>query len=125
MIVIKVAAMSCVMLTGLCSPSLAMNCWGPTVSTLGNQTVQGQMFVVAGKRCAMKLRMSHGPMLNAQVLEQPSHGSATVRGLQVIYSPRAGYIGEDRFVYAWKGLDPLNRPRTNTVEMRVQVSQKL
>ncbi|MGJ4926496.1 hypothetical protein ACQR1I_00700 [Bradyrhizobium sp. HKCCYLS2038] len=122
---IKLAALSSFILAGLCSPSLAMDCWSPPVRALGDQTVQGQMFVAAGKRCYMMLQATNGAMLSAHVLEQPSHGSATVRGLRVTYGPQPSYIGEDRYVYSWKGLDRLNQPRTFTVEMRVVVSQKL
>ncbi|MGJ4949437.1 Ig-like domain-containing protein [Bradyrhizobium sp. HKCCYLS20291] len=83
------------------------------------------MMVISGKRCSMVLVRSGGPTFTAQVLEPPSHGRAVVRGLRVTYVSHPNYIGEDHFVYAWKGLDMINRPRTSTVEMRVQVSQKL
>jgi hypothetical protein len=39
--------------------------------------------------------------------------------------PRAGNLGEDRFVYAREGKDLENRPIKRTVEISVQLKERL
>jgi hypothetical protein len=123
--VLRTISLSCALLAAVGSQALAANCAGTRVNTLANQTVQGDMFAVSGKPCGRVLLGSRGPTTGVRVLQQPSHGSATVRGLRVVYVSRPGYVGDDRFVFAWEGKDTLNQPRTNTVEMHVRVSKHL
>jgi hypothetical protein len=108
----------------VCSPALAASCAVPFYRTYYNQTARGNMFVVTGKRCAVIFK-SPGPTFGARVLEQPAHGRVAIRGPQIVYFSNPGYLGEDRFMFARDGLDTLNRPQTRTVEMHVQVSDRL
>jgi hypothetical protein len=113
------------LLAAFCGPASAASCWGTTVRHVTDQTVRGDMYVVSGKPCSRVLLRSRGPTFSVRVMEQPTHGRVSVRGLRVVYVSRPGFIGDDRFVYAWEGNDTLNQPRTNTVEMHVRVSDRL
>jgi hypothetical protein len=121
----RAIGLSCVLLAGLGSQAVAANCAVPPYRTLGNQTVQGNMFVVSGKRCGVISLRTAGPTFGSRVLQQPAHGRVSIEGRRVVYVSRPGYFGEDRFVFARDGLDTRNKPRTNTIEMHVQVSRHL
>jgi hypothetical protein len=82
------------------------------------------MFVVSGRRCGAIFRTA-GPTFGARVLQQPAHGRVAIQGSRIVYFSRPDYVGEDRFIFARDGLDTLNKPRTNTVEMHVRVSDRL
>jgi hypothetical protein len=43
----------------------------------------------------------------------------------VAYTSRAGYVGDDRFVYSRQGFDALNRATTRTVDVAVKVLIRL
>jgi hypothetical protein len=97
----------------------------PNIRPLDNQTVQGNMFVVSGKRCSIVLVRSPGPVDRVSLVSRPTNGSVLVQGGRLIYTPRSGYLGEDRFVYAREGKDPENRQIKRTVEISVQVKERL
>jgi hypothetical protein len=122
---IRTIGLSCVLLVGLGSQASAAVCVVPNYRTLANQTAQGNMFVVSGKRCGVISLRTAGPTFSSRVLRQPAHGRVSVQGRRIVYVSHAGYIGEDSFVFARDGLDTLNKPRTNTIEMHVEVSKRL
>jgi hypothetical protein len=124
-VVIKAAALSCVLTIALSAAASAANCRVPLIRTLENQTVQGHMFARTGQRCSISLHGSRGPMFGIRVLSSPSNGVVAVQGQQIVYRSKPGYVGEDHFAYARQGADPLNRPVTKGVEVTVHVSQKL
>ncbi|MGJ4941316.1 hypothetical protein ACQR1W_12150 [Bradyrhizobium sp. HKCCYLS1011] len=123
--VIRAIGLSCVLLAALGSQASAAVCVVPKYRTLANQTVQGNMFVASGKRCGVVSLITAGPTFGPRVLQQPAHGRVSIEGRRVVYISRPGYVGEDSFVFARDGLDTLNKPRTNTIEMHVQVSERL
>ena len=51
--------------------------------------------------------------------------SCVDRGGRVIYMSPPKYIGDDRLVFAREGTDPMYRPITWTIEMNVQVKERL
>jgi len=122
---IRIVGLLCVLGGAFCSPAFAASCWGTTVRHVADQTARGDMYVVSGKPCSRVLLRSRGPTFGVRVVEQPTHGRVSVRGLRVVYVSRPGFIGEDRFTYAWDGNDALNHPRTSAVEMHVRVSDRL
>ena len=121
----RAAGLLCVCLSFVSGPAFAMDCWVPDIRTLDNQTVQGNMFVVSGKRCSIVMLRSPGPIQGVSLVAPPSHGNVLVQGGRLIYTPRSGYLGEDRFVYAREGKDLENRPIKRTVEISVQVKEHL
>jgi hypothetical protein len=122
---IKAVGGLCVWLSIVCSPAFATTCWVPRERPLANQTVQRDMLVVSGKRCSLALILSQGPMYSVRLIAPPSNGRASIRGSRITYVSRPGYLGEDHFIFAREGADPTNRPATWTIEMKVQVKERL
>ena len=122
---IRAVGLLCVWLSVGCGSALAADCWVPDIRTLDNQTVQGNMFVVSGKRCSIVMIRSPGPIQSLSLVASPSHGNVLVQGGRLIYTPRSGYLGEDHFTYAREGKDLENRPIKRTVEISVQVKERL
>jgi len=113
----------CVWFLAISTPAAeARNCAVPTIRTLDNQTVQGTMYAVSGKRCSIILLRSRGPIYTTRLVAQPKNGRVSLSGNRVVYMSRPGYSGDDRFVYARQGLDMINRPVTRTVEVDVKVA---
>jgi hypothetical protein len=52
-------------------------------------------------------------------------GRVSIQGGRLVYMLRAGYLGEDCFVYAREGKDLENRPIKRTVEISVQLKERL
>jgi hypothetical protein len=122
---IRFAGLLCLLLSVLSGPALAGSCVVPHIRTLDNQTVNGTMYVVSGQRCSIVMVLSPGPVHGAKLVSRPSHGSVSIDGGRVVYASSAGYIGDDHFTYARKGLNPLNQPVTRTVDVNVKVSARL
>jgi hypothetical protein len=114
----------CFWLLAISGPALAGRCMVPTIHTLDNQTVQGTMYATSGKHCGIILLRSRGPIHSTRVITQASHGNVSVQGSRLVYVSRPGYVGDDHFVYAKEGFDPMNRPVTRTVEVTVKVAEK-
>jgi hypothetical protein len=104
--------------------SASSSCHVPFIRTLDNQTVQGRMLVVSGKRCSIRLVRSSGPIYSAHLVANPNNGGVSINGDRITYVSRSGYTGDDRFVYARKGLDTRNHPITRTVEVTVKVAAR-
>jgi len=121
----RAAGLLCVCLSLVCGPAFAADCWVPNIRLLDNQTVQGSMLVVGGKRCSIVMIRSPGPIYSVSLVTPPANGSVSIHGDRLVYSPRAKYLGEDHFVYAREGKDPENRPIKRPVEISVQVKERL
>jgi len=96
-------------------------CAGGRMTILANQTVDRVMTVRGGRSCGIScgvLRSDRG----AEIVERPKHGTAVVHAPhRVVYTARAGYVGEDSFTYARKGLSARNVPVTMSVRVAVRV----
>ena len=97
-------------------------CSVPYARLLHNQTIDRPMTANSGRPCGIRLRSSSGPTFGAEITERPKHGTVVVQGPhRIVYTARAGYVGEDSFAYARKGLDTRNAPVTMTVRVAVRV----
>jgi hypothetical protein len=122
----RVAGLLCIWLMVLCtSPAFATNCWAPTARILANETVQRTMQVVSGRRCSLVVLRTLGPIYGARLTVPPTTGRVSIQDGRVTYFSRQGYLGEDRFVFAREGKDRFNQPATWTIEVNVQVKERL
>jgi len=104
------------------SAEAAARCSVPRARLLHDQAVNRAMTASAGQPCGIRLRSSSGPTFGAEIVERPKHGTAVVQAPhRVVYTARAGYVGEDTFTYARKGLSTRNVPVTMTVRVAVRV----
>jgi hypothetical protein len=108
----------------LLSAPAALACRVPTIRTLDNQTVTGTMFATSGRRCSIIVTYSHGPIFTTALVSNARNGSVAVAGGSVIYTSRAGFVGDDEFTYARRGLNDLNEPIVRTVNVTVKVAAK-
>jgi len=97
-------------------------CSVPRIRTLQNQTTAGFMTVSTGTTCHISLRSSTGPMLSADIVQQPSNGKAATSGQRIAYRSRPGFLGADTFSYARRGYDTRNNPVVRTVRVSVTVT---
>ncbi|WP_236585435.1 putative Ig domain-containing protein [Dyella sp. EPa41] len=56
-----------------------------------------------------------GPITSTAVAQAPAHGSATVNGLNVVYTPASNYFGSDSFTYTATGPGGTSAPATVSV----------
>lgn len=56
-----------------------------------------------------------GPITSITVTQPPSHGTATVNGLNVVYTPAANYFGTDTLGYTATGPGGTSSPATVTI----------
>ena len=103
------------------SASAAQHCEVPLIRTFDNQTASGTMYAVSGKPCSIVIRFTNGPIHTAEVVQNASNGRVTASGQRIVYTSRAGFVGEDHFTYARRGMNNLNVPVVRTVNMTVQV----
>jgi hypothetical protein len=122
---IRAAAVLCAWLSIVCSPAFAASCWLPLVRPLANQTVKRDMLVVSGKRCSLVVLLSPGPMYSVRLIAPPRSGRISIRGGRITYVSHPGYLGDDHFIFAREGTDPMYRPVTWTIEMNVHVKERL
>ena len=69
-----------------------------------------------------------GTITSIAIAAAPAHGTATVNGLEVAYTPEAGFTGTDRFHYIATGPGGTSAPATVTVTVNplpVAVSRRL
>ncbi len=109
----------------LSTQASAGTCSVPFIRTLNNQTVEGTMFAVTGKRCSIILTRSMGPTFGTRLVSPPSNGAVSISGNRIVYVSRPGFVGEDHLVYAREGQDMLNHPVTRTVNLTVKVAGRL
>jgi Bacterial Ig domain len=97
-------------------------CSVPRAHLLHGQTIDRPMTASAGQPCGIRLRSSAGPTFGADIVERPKHGTAVVQGPhRIVYTAQAGYLGEDSFTYARKGVDTRNASVTMTARVAVRV----
>ena len=106
------------------SATAASACRVPAIRTLDNQTVTGYMFATSGRRCAIIVRHTRGPIFSASLVSNAKNGTVTVSGGRVVYTSRPGFVGDDEFTYARRGLSRQNEPVTRTVNVAVKVAAK-
>lgn len=59
-----------------------------------------------------------GDVVSVQILVPPQHGTAVVHGLEMLYTPAPGYIGEDVFLYTATGSNGVtSAPSSVSLEM--------
>ena len=56
-----------------------------------------------------------GPITSAAVTQQPVHGTATVNGLSIVYTPALNYFGTDAFEYTATGSGGTSAPAKETI----------
>jgi len=56
-----------------------------------------------------------GPITSIAITQQPAHGTATVSGLNIVYTPAANYFGSDAFKYTATGPGGTSGAATVTV----------
>jgi len=120
---IRLVGCLCLWFLAIAAPAVAASgCSVPFIRTFDNQTVQGTMYAVSGRRCSIILLRSRGPIYTTRVVAQPKNGRVAVSGNRIVYMSRTGYSGDDSFTYARQGMDTINRPITRTVEVNVKVA---
>ena len=105
------------------SVEAAARCSVPRIHTFNNQTVDGQMTVSSGAPCRIMLKHSAGPTYSAEIVQRPSHGTATVDGSnRIVYRSHPGFVGSDAFTYARRGESKGGDAVTRTVRVSVNVT---
>jgi hypothetical protein len=104
------------------APADAKNCEVPSFPTADNQTATGRMTVKTGKRCMVRMGVSVAGFANAKIIK-PERGSIEIRGYEIVYTPKKGYLGRDTFNYARDNLDRWGNKAVRTVDMDVNVVQ--
>jgi Bacterial Ig domain len=108
----------------LLSAPAALACRVPLIRTFDNQTVTGWMFATSGRQCSIILTYSHGPIFTTALVSNARNGTVAVTGGRVVYTPRAGFVGDDEFTYARRGLNSHNEPIVRTVNVTVKFAAK-
>jgi hypothetical protein len=122
MIMTRTLGVVCFLSLALSTDAALAACAGGRALILANQTVDRVMTVRGGKSCAIRLSGSLGPTYGAEIVERPQHGTVAVQvPHRVVYTARAGYVGNDSFAYARKGLSTQNAPVTFSVRVAVRV----
>jgi hypothetical protein len=76
-----------------------------------------------GARCTIRLNNSRDPIYGTKVISPPRGGVATVNGrTTVIYQPKAGFKGEDKFAFQWVGKERGITPMAATINVSVTVN---
>jgi Bacterial Ig domain len=118
----KVIALTCLVLMA-CGAQASARCSVPRIHMFYDQTVDGQMTVSSGARCAIKLKRSSGPTYGAHIVQRASNGTVAVDGSNnIVYRSRAGYVGSDSFTYARTGESRGGNAVTRTVRISVTVT---
>jgi len=121
---LKTIGLTCLMLFAWVADASA-RCSVPSIQTFNNQTVDGRLTVSSGDRCAIRLRHSFGPIHSAEIVQRPSNGTVVVEAPhRIVYRSRPGYVGNDSFTYARRGLDMRNNPVVRTVRISVRVTAR-
>jgi outer membrane autotransporter protein len=84
---------------------------GPTAPPLSVATTKATPVLIE----AAAVANSTQPLTGASVATQPMHGSATVSGEQILYTPVAGFVGTDSFSYQLSNHFGTSTPGTITV----------
>jgi uncharacterized protein YhjY with autotransporter beta-barrel domain len=82
----------------------------PTVGPLAlSTTVATKVDVIATATA------KSGPFTAVAVVAEPAHGTAVVAGLEIYYTPSAGFTGTDSFTYTVANAFGVSRPATATI----------
>jgi Big-like domain-containing protein len=101
----------------------ASNCEIPPFKLIPDVTVTAVMYVTPGKRCTIGVLNSAGGALSHEITRRPSNGKVEINGLDIRYTPRAGFVGADSFSYVRHSRDfSNNRPITLPVNMNIIVA---
>ena len=82
------------------------------------------MFATSGRRCGIMIGRSRGPIFSSSLVSNAKNGTVTVSGVRIIYTSRPGFVGDDEFTYARRGLNRQNEPVVRTVNVAVKVAAK-
>jgi hypothetical protein len=63
-------------------------------------------------------------MFSASLVSNAKNGSVTVSGGRIVYTSRPGFVGDDEFSYARRGLNHQNEAVVRTVNVAVKVAAK-
>jgi hypothetical protein len=102
--------------------SAASLCNVPSIRTFDNQTASGTMYATSGRPCGIVVQHTNGPMFSAELVQNAKNGKVVVIGGKIVYTSRPGYVGEDQFTYARRGMNNRNEPVVRTVNVTVQVA---
>ena len=82
------------------------------------------MYVSSGERCNIKLREAGNSIFKSiSIVGRPAHGAAAPQNsVNLIYQPRAGYVGSDTFTFAVKGTKS-GVPSTSRITVSVNVEE--
>ena len=106
-----------------CSAEANARCSVPYIKTVENQTVQGRMMADSGKPCPIRFKHSSGPTFNVEIVQRPASGTLRIEGMQrLVYTSRAGFVGQDAFVFARRGLTKVGVSTVRTIEVSVTVT---
>jgi hypothetical protein len=118
----KTPGLACLLLAA-CSAEAGARCSVPYIQTFENQTVQGRMMADSGKPCRVRFGHSSGPTNSTDIVQRPANGTLRAGEVQaLIYTSRPGFVGQDTFVYARRGLTKAGVPTVRTVRVSVTVT---
>jgi len=106
------------------SASAASACRVAPIRTLDNQTVTGYMFATTGRRCGIIITYTHGPIFSTSLVSNAKNGTVMVSGGRISYTSRPGFVGDDEFTYARRGMNNQNQPIVRTINVAVKVAAK-
>jgi hypothetical protein len=120
---IKIALTFCILIAGTAFSHAASHCTVPFVKFIPGVTNTGYMWVKSGKSCKITVSNSLGGATQGpEVKQKPSNGTLTVSGLGLTYTPKAGFVGKDRFEYLRHNLDHrTNKPVSGGIIVEVTV----
>jgi hypothetical protein len=64
-------------------------------------------------------------MRGVRLIAPPASGRVAISGQRITYISRQGYLGSDHFVFVREGRDSNNQPVTWTIDMSVEVKERL
>jgi hypothetical protein len=119
---LKTITALCVLLAAS-SNSHAADCDVPFIKFIPGITTTGYMSVKSGKSCSIRVAESLGGVIRPpELAKRPSHGVVVIQGLGLRYSPKAGFVGKDRFEYVRHHMDPRNnKPVAGNIVVEVTV----
>lgn len=89
---------------------LAVLLWLPAMPVLAVAVLPPSVGASSHQRSASNMpntiepNVYSGDVLSLQISTPPLHGTAEVRGLKMVYTPRQGFVGSDRFSYTATGI---------------------
>lgn len=90
--------------------------YAPTIGEPAPVTVDDTSQVAAN--ASISIPVTHGdsgPITSLTITQQPAHGTATVNGLNIVYTPAHDYFGSDTLKYTATGPGGTSAPSTVTI----------